>query len=875
MEKGDQVEFDQNVLEKLGVALVKRRSCELVATASPCVKKALFHLKSLQEILAQRSKWVHKANAEGSDIVEFIHSEDKGLNADEQQKEENSHIENAVEQGDDFVAEVGQELGFTKQEEVYKLKSYQEAPKEVFRQVTQLILRLEDDRAKTEKLLDQEQKRLSVLDGKLAKLMVERMTTLPMQVQLQHEACARNIGELDWHVTNSVKKQRTSVSKLEEVQEINFKIRSEINFIQQHSPLVKEKLKIEQVAFEETQEMQNEANYELEKKQSKLNEVVEKYEKNVKKNEIQINLVDLELEAAQRELKSIKEKYSVACMMEKSYKTKSAETECKIEEKEEEYWDLQDDISKCKVEEEKATLEAEQLTDKVNELDSKNKECKKQLDENEKKVLETAQRGSKELEHLDKVYANKTRDLKQVEQINTKLRAELEQLNKEIRETERKIESSKFECERLGREQIKNEEKITNGMEKIELIKQKNAVIRAQIDKEETVAKEIEGNLKAKVEELRRQVDEETNERTKLEKQKSKNLKQLDKTMEDHNEKQEKMEKEFQENDEALQRVATELRVVREQHTEATQTMEALNEQLEEIETEQARVENELSGKKEKLHTVATKLQKEEEELVETLTRMEREQKVLEPQIADMKTSQFAMHNKMKETKDSLNVINEELQEVRTRYDDKQKIIEMLKLQLNGAKERLERRDIDHRQIMRERREVIENLELGNAEGIRFNKKAAESYRRIQELHLELKNDSLALYDEKLMLEASVKDYKQLVEMQQKMNWALNKYYHNRSQFNQAHLLNFKHRTMQNSEAVAGVQKGLEEALHNVENFLQSHVNGSEEDKVIELANRQLKSTQSTPFNTPHHNPFQSSKSPLPPLHSIISTPHL
>merc|ERR1712002_1301061 len=227
------------------------------------------------------------------------------------------------------------------------------------------------------------------------------------------------------------------------------------------------------------------------------------------------------------------------------------------------------------------------------------------------------------------------------------------------------------------------------------------------------------------------------------------------------------MEKEFQENDEALQRVVTELRIVREQHTESTQTMEALTEQLEDIETEQARVENELSGKKEKLQTVAIKLQKEEEELVETLTQMEREQKVLEPQIADMKTSQLAMHNKIKETKDNLIGINEELKEVRTRYEGKQKIIEMLKLQLNDAKERLERRDINHRQIMKERKEVRENLQRGNAEGIRFNKKAAESYRKIQELHLELKNDSLVLYDEKLMLEASLKDYKQLVEMQQ------------------------------------------------------------------------------------------------------------
>ena len=39
---------DLSFLEEIGVELEKRRSCSLVETASPCVKKALFHLKNLQ-----------------------------------------------------------------------------------------------------------------------------------------------------------------------------------------------------------------------------------------------------------------------------------------------------------------------------------------------------------------------------------------------------------------------------------------------------------------------------------------------------------------------------------------------------------------------------------------------------------------------------------------------------------------------------------------------------------------------------------------------------------------------------------------------------------------------------------------------------------
>lgn len=49
MASGDKpFESDLSFLEEIGVKLEKRRSCSLVETASPCVKKALFHLKNLQ-----------------------------------------------------------------------------------------------------------------------------------------------------------------------------------------------------------------------------------------------------------------------------------------------------------------------------------------------------------------------------------------------------------------------------------------------------------------------------------------------------------------------------------------------------------------------------------------------------------------------------------------------------------------------------------------------------------------------------------------------------------------------------------------------------------------------------------------------------------
>ena len=38
------------ILGGLQITLSRRRSCELVETASPCVKKALFHLTNLQVI---------------------------------------------------------------------------------------------------------------------------------------------------------------------------------------------------------------------------------------------------------------------------------------------------------------------------------------------------------------------------------------------------------------------------------------------------------------------------------------------------------------------------------------------------------------------------------------------------------------------------------------------------------------------------------------------------------------------------------------------------------------------------------------------------------------------------------------------------------
>jgi len=268
------------ILGGLQITLSRRRSCELVETASPCVKKALFHLTNLQEIINHKGQITPCKEANAREIT-FL--------------ENNSELK---EKKDCFDEEV-------EADPVYCLKPYQETPKEVFKQVAELIIRLEEDRSRTEKALVIENERLDSLNKRIADLMLKRMKILPQVVQNEHEKCVNSIGELEWFAANSNAAREVAMRRLKDVQEDNAALHNDIEFIKSHCPLVEEKLELEKNALMKIRKREAEAEKELELARSELRMNEEKYRQKTRENQLEMQKYDLLLSSAQQQVKDL------------------------------------------------------------------------------------------------------------------------------------------------------------------------------------------------------------------------------------------------------------------------------------------------------------------------------------------------------------------------------------------------------------------------------------------------------------------------------------------------------------------------------------------------------------------------------------------
>jgi len=211
---------------------------------------------------------------------------------------------------------------------------------------------------------------------------------------------------------------------------------------------------------------------------------------------------------------------------------------------------------------------------------------------------------------------------------------------------------------------------------------------------------------------------------------------------------------------------------------------------------------------------------------------IETESDFLEPEIRNIKSSHDVMETKKVETEIKIEVINKQLADLESEYNGKQKLLDLLKLKLKDAKDRVIRREKIQKQIMKRRSFVKSSLESGNLEGLNYNEKAARIYKDMQSMNLDLKNNLVKLQGEKFMLDANVNDYKRLVMMQNKLNNSLQHYYDRRSRDNENSLNLFKLRTNENKKIASQVQKGMGVALDNVEKFLRSHIDGLEQQNV-------------------------------------------
>ncbi|XP_051785313.1 coiled-coil domain-containing protein 178 [Erpetoichthys calabaricus] len=280
----------------------RRRSCALVNTPSPCVNKAIHHI---QEIERKIEVWFEQLDVALLESSEHLDIDESTLRS----------CTNSFDPGTICIEGKG-----ISGKECDKVASLREEAKAVLLEIIDLIVRLETDRQEAEEALKKERERKIKLVQKIDFLSLWRLQHLPAAVQKEHEACARDINELLWHLQRKKERLKEIKERLQQAEIQNRRLLEDIGFVEKHAPLVKEKLACESNILHEIEKAQDEANEIFSKCSNELQSVQQLFDEteskaNAERDKMSMELNDItsNLNAQIHELDQF-ELYSRACL---------------------------------------------------------------------------------------------------------------------------------------------------------------------------------------------------------------------------------------------------------------------------------------------------------------------------------------------------------------------------------------------------------------------------------------------------------------------------------------------------------------------------------------------------------------------------------
>merc|ERR1712123_176638 len=185
-----------------------------------------------------------------------------------------------------------------------------------------IVHALNNDRNQAQKARLEARMATTQINQKIHDIAEARWKMLPIAVQREHDILAMDISELQWHVKQEKQELMKAEEKLDYASTINKRLKADIDFNKNHSPLVEEKLRLEQAAMTEIKKEQVHQDEVLlhsraqlkveeekfERRTSKINANKQKYEDKLDRVTKTLNEIKNELEAKQFEAARMEDK---------------------------------------------------------------------------------------------------------------------------------------------------------------------------------------------------------------------------------------------------------------------------------------------------------------------------------------------------------------------------------------------------------------------------------------------------------------------------------------------------------------------------------------------------------------------------------------
>ncbi|KAH9515273.1 hypothetical protein Btru_014037 [Bulinus truncatus] len=805
---------------------IRPRSCELANIWTPCLKKAVSHIKLLQNAIDEWQRMRKDNGSEeykgprkthgGKKQFKFFDASEKTYNVRESLSIFGKGGYTDEEEDDDPV----QNLPFLDAEGVLK-------------EVLTLLANLENDRQEAHETYIKEVERTQMLQSKIDDLQLRWLKELPALVQREHETRIMDLSELQWHVTYSERNKEKVQRRYATAEKINSHLKEEISFVQQHVPLVQEKLILEVEAMDKIRKAQGDTDQELVMTKQRLAKTDMKYTEAITKAETERNFIRKELDRVREDLANISQELTEAKLNFNAYVHQINDINSRLIDNEQEMKVLQVKNENAKIAEEMQATKVQNLHSKITQAVFEHRRLENENDQLNQELRTTKNHNNHKLEDLER----------QVSAVESK-RRELTRKNQEAAMENDDYEDNIKRCVQHKLASEKNVVRINREIERCGTMLQQtlenyhsnaalNNHLRGKLQLEREQAMQIEHNLKTTLETLRRQVKDEMHTKTVLQARITSDGGEIEKTKLESAKKREKAQTVADEVQRAVSAVLEKVEKLRSAKEERQKQKDNLQRKLEETEANFNETNDKLNKNLQILKPHHQSLKAQLQAFNGEIQKMESSSTAMNKKIEEMDSAQKMMEKSVKTSEDAIKSLTAEFDELNLQVQAGRKLKDDLQKQFDESLDRLQRSENSHKILMKERQDVLRQHESEKEMLKHKNQELASRYRKLQNEFLIAKDEMLKSYDDRVKTESSISDAKQLMAIQSKLHGALCEYFKLSGMYNEAELAKLEHESSSNAVRVSELQVNMEKALEEIMQFLSSQMNGQRSKHII------------------------------------------
>ncbi|XP_021785718.2 coiled-coil domain-containing protein 178 isoform X5 [Papio anubis] len=721
----------------------RRHSCAVVNIPAPCVNKMISHIQDVESKIQEHLKRFETSFEEWSRISTKDLKEDWSVATPVKEVK-------PEEKRDEKCPELKQEMETLLSEAVHLIKS------------------LETDRAEAEEALKRQRSRKNMINLKIDSWSVWKLQELPLAVQKEHEACLRDVIELQWHLEDKVNQLEHFAKQKMELEEANAKIQADIDYMNEHGPLLDSK---------RNQELQDLKNHYKKKKEvmdlhrkvcEELEEALEACENaRLKAQQIKEEM-DKDIHQDEKSIEAYKREMYQLTSLYDHYSSSVINVNTNIEEKEEEVTEAIRETKSSKNELHSLSKTLEDLRRVYDQLIWKQKSQENQYQEAVNDFYAAKKTWDIELSDVAKDFSAISLACTKLMEDNKKLGIDINKITEQINESIRKKSQYESEIKSLTMMKLKNEKHLKSLYREAYRIGTVFHLTKHKTDEMEDKIAEVRRKFKGREEFLKKLTRGEVAAGMVLQKK-----------LYSIYEVQALERKELLKNRAIC---AISLAELQEPVLQLEDEAERIRTLYEEHSTsKRSAIFKDLEATKSKTMIFYAKIN----ELNEELKAKEEEKKSFD-QILEVLKNKFVT--------------------MRFKREHAQAVFDHYMQEKKDCEERIFEEDQRFRVLLAVRQKTLRDTQKTVADSLEENLRLAREYQQLQTTFLKEKDNYFTIYDKQLSLDTSIRDKKQLCQLQRRMHRLWQEHFKLVVLFSQMRLANFQTDSQESIQKILAVQ---------------------------------------------------------------------